>query len=97
MAQNNLTIEDIGLWELNEAFAVQVVYCRDELGIPMDKLNVDGGSMAIGHPFGMTGSRLTGHIVENFKTENNSLELLLCVLVAVWEQQAYLSDIPLSE
>ena len=46
--QNNLKIEDIGLWELNEAFAVQVVYCRDELGIPMDKLNVDGGSIAIG-------------------------------------------------
>ena len=67
LAQNNLTIEDIGLWELNEAFAVQVVYCRDELGIPMDKLNVDGGSIAIGHPFGMTGSRLTGHIVRELQ------------------------------
>ena len=58
-----LSIDDIDLWELNEAFAVQVVYCRDELGIPMDKLNVDGGSIAIGHPFGMTGSRLTGHMI----------------------------------
>jgi len=55
-----LKIEDIDVWELNEAFAVQVVYCRDRLGIPMEKLNVNGGSIAIGHPFGMTGSRMTG-------------------------------------
>lgn len=53
-------MEDIDIWELNEAFAVQVVYCRDRLGIPMEKLNVNGGSIAIGHPFGMTGSRMTG-------------------------------------
>jgi acetyl-CoA C-acetyltransferase len=56
-----LKIDDIGLWELNEAFAVQVVYCRDKLGIPMDKLNVDGGAISIGHPYGMSGARLTGH------------------------------------
>ncbi|MBI1737447.1 MAG: acetyl-CoA C-acyltransferase [Candidatus Rokubacteria bacterium] len=56
-----LKIDDIGLWELNEAFAVQVVYCRDKLGIPMDRLNVDGGAIAIGHPYGMSGSRLVGH------------------------------------
>ena len=56
-----LTVEDIGLWELNEAFAVQVLYCRDRLGIPDDRLNVDGGAIAIGHPFGMSGQRLTGH------------------------------------
>jgi acetyl-CoA C-acetyltransferase len=56
-----LTVEDIGLWELNEAFAVQVLYCRDKLGIPDDRLNVDGGAIAIGHPFGMSGQRLTGH------------------------------------
>jgi acetyl-CoA C-acetyltransferase len=56
-------MDDIDLWELNEAFAVQVVYCRDRLGIPMEKLNVNGGSIAIGHPFGMTGARLTGHIL----------------------------------
>ncbi len=55
-----LSIDDIDLWELNEAFAVQVVYCRDQLSIPMDKLNVNGGAISIGHPFGMTGSRLTG-------------------------------------
>jgi len=56
-----LTIDDIGLWELNEAFAVQVIYCRDKLGIPNDRLNVDGGSIAVGHPYGVTGSRLVGH------------------------------------
>ena len=55
-----LSIDDIDLWELNEAFAVQVVYCRDQLAIPMEKLNVNGGAISIGHPFGMTGSRLTG-------------------------------------
>ena len=54
-------IDDIGLWELNEAFAVQVIYCRDKLGIPDDRLNVDGGAIAVGHPYGVSGSRLTGH------------------------------------
>jgi acetyl-CoA C-acetyltransferase len=57
----NLKIEDIGLWELNEAFAVQVVYCRDKLGIPNERLNVNGGGISIGHPFGMTGARCTLH------------------------------------
>ncbi|MBI2204328.1 MAG: acetyl-CoA C-acyltransferase [Candidatus Rokubacteria bacterium] len=56
-----LRMDDIGLWELNEAFAVQVVYCRDKLGIPMEKLNVDGGAISIGHPYGMSGARLVGH------------------------------------
>jgi acetyl-CoA C-acetyltransferase len=56
-----LRMDDIDLWELNEAFAVQVVYCRDRLGIPMEKLNVDGGAIAIGHPYGMSGARLVGH------------------------------------
>jgi len=80
LAQNNLTIEDIGLWDLNEAFAVQVVYCRDELGIPMDKLNVDGGSIAIGHPFGMTGSRLTGHIVRELQNREQQFGVVtMCV------------------
>ncbi len=60
LARHNLAIRDIDVWELNEAFAVQVVYCRDRLGVPMDKLNVNGGSISIGHPFGMTGSRLVG-------------------------------------
>ena len=60
-------IEDIGLWELNEAFAVQVIYCRDRLGIPDERLNVNGGSIAIGHPFGMTGSRLVGTLANEMQ------------------------------
>ncbi|RQQ31054.1 acetyl-CoA C-acyltransferase [Burkholderia stagnalis] len=56
-----LKVEDIGLWELNEAFAVQVLYCRDTLGIPEDRLNVNGGAIAVGHPYGVSGARLTGH------------------------------------
>jgi acetyl-CoA C-acetyltransferase len=56
-----LKIDDVGLWELNEAFAVQVVYCRDRLGIPLDRLNVDGGAISIGHPYGMSGARMVGH------------------------------------
>jgi acetyl-CoA acetyltransferase family protein len=60
LRRHGLHADDIALWELNEAFASQVIYCRDRLGIPMDRLNVNGGSIAIGHPFGMTGSRLVG-------------------------------------
>ncbi|MFZ6800217.1 acetyl-CoA C-acyltransferase [Undibacterium sp. Di24W] len=56
-----LTVDDIGLWELNEAFAVQVLYCSDKLGIPMERLNVNGGAIAVGHPYGVSGARLTGH------------------------------------
>ena len=56
-----MKVDDIGLWELNEAFAVQVIYCRDKLGIPDDRLNVDGGAIAVGHPYGVSGARLTGH------------------------------------
>jgi len=65
--KHGLRVADIDLWELNEAFASQVVYCRDRLGIPMDRLNVNGGSIAIGHPFGMTGSRLVGTIANEMK------------------------------
>jgi len=61
LERQGLKIDDIGLWELNEAFASQVIYCRDRLGIPNDRLNVDGGSIAIGHPYGMSGARMTGH------------------------------------
>ena len=61
LKQHGLSISDIGLWEINEAFATQVIYCRDKLGIPNDRLNVNGGAIAVGHPFGMTGSRLVGH------------------------------------
>jgi acetyl-CoA C-acetyltransferase len=62
LARHGLDTADIDLWELNEAFASQVLYCRDRLGIPQERLNVDGGSISIGHPFGMSGSRMTGHI-----------------------------------
>ena len=61
LARAGLKIDDIGLWELNEAFAVQVLYCRDRLGIPHDRLNVNGGAIAIGHPYGMSGARMVGH------------------------------------
>ena len=63
LKRHGLTVGDIGLWELNEAFAVQVLYCRDKLGIPAERLNVNGGAISIGHPFGMSGSRLTGHVL----------------------------------
>ena len=62
-----LSVEDIDLWELNEAFASQCVYCRDQLGIDNDRYNVNGGSIAIGHPFGMTGSRLVGHALRELR------------------------------
>ncbi len=68
LAQAGLTVDDIGIWELNEAFASQVLYCRDTLGIPDDKLNVSGGAISIGHPYGMTGARSTGHILLEGKT-----------------------------
>ncbi|HEX4880964.1 MAG TPA: acetyl-CoA C-acyltransferase, partial [Porticoccaceae bacterium] len=61
LKQHGLKIDDIGVWELNEAFAVQVIYCRDRLGIPNERLNINGGAIAIGHPYGMSGARLTGH------------------------------------
>ncbi|MEZ5810120.1 MAG: acetyl-CoA C-acyltransferase [Rhizobiaceae bacterium] len=61
LERHGLKVDDIGLWELNEAFAVQVIYCRDKLGIDPDKLNVDGGAIAVGHPYGMSGARLAGH------------------------------------
>jgi acetyl-CoA acetyltransferase family protein len=61
LERTGVKMDDIGLWELNEAFAVQVIYCRDRLGIPQEKLNVDGGAVSIGHPYGMSGARMTGH------------------------------------
>jgi acetyl-CoA C-acetyltransferase len=63
LKRHGLSIDDIGIWELNEAFACQVLYCRDRLGIPNDRLNVSGGAIAIGHPYGMSGARMTGHIL----------------------------------
>ncbi|MFL5521489.1 MAG: acetyl-CoA C-acyltransferase [Gemmatimonadales bacterium] len=63
LARNGLKVDDIGLWELNEAFASQSIYCKDKLGIPAERLNVNGGAISIGHPFGMTGARLAGHVL----------------------------------
>ena len=76
----NLSMNDIDIWELNEAFAVQVVYCRDKLGIPMEKLNLDGGSISIGHPFGMTGSRQVGHIVRQLHSHDKQFGVVtMCI------------------
>ena len=73
-------IEDIGLWELNEAFAVQVIYCRDKLGIPDDRLNVNGGSIAVGHPYGVTGSRLIGHaLIEGKRRGVKYVVVTMCI------------------
>jgi len=63
LARHGLTVQDIDLWEMNEAFASQALYCQRRLGIPSERLNVNGGAIAIGHPFGMTGARLVGHLL----------------------------------
>jgi acetyl-CoA C-acetyltransferase len=73
LKQHGLKIDDIDLWELNEAFACQVVYCRDRLGIPHDKLNVNGGAISIGHPYGMSGARMVGHALIEGKRRNAKL------------------------
>ena len=76
----SLKMDDIGLWELNEAFAVQVLYCRDHLGIPNDLLNVDGGSVSIGHPYGMSGARMTGHaLIEGRRRGVKYVVVTMCV------------------
>ena len=63
LARHGLTVDDIGIWELNEAFAVQALYCRDKLGIDPARFNVDGGAISVGHPYGMSGARMTGHLL----------------------------------
>ena len=80
LQRTGLKIADIGLWELNEAFAVQVIYCRDKLGIPNDRLNVDGGAIAVGHPYGVTGSRLVGHaLIEGKRRGVKYVVVTMCV------------------
>ena len=80
LKKNNLKMDDIGLWELNEAFAVQVIYCRDKLGIPNENLNVNGGSISIGHPYGMSGARLVGHaLMEGKRRKVKYAVVTMCI------------------
>jgi acetyl-CoA C-acetyltransferase len=80
LERTGVRMEDIGLWELNEAFAVQVIYCRDRLGIPNDILNVDGGGIAVGHPFGMSGARLVGHaLIEGKRRGVRYVVVTMCI------------------
>ena len=80
LERNNLKMDDIGLWELNEAFAVQVIYCRDKLGIPNELLNVNGGAISIGHPYGMSGARMVGHaLIEGKRRGAKYVVCTMCV------------------
>jgi acetyl-CoA C-acetyltransferase len=80
LARNKLTMDDIGLWEINEAFAVQVLYCAQKLGIPEDRLNVNGGAISIGHPYGMSGTRMVMHgLIEGKRRGVKYVVISMCI------------------
>ena len=80
LAKHNLTVNEIDLWELNEAFASPVLYCRDRLGIDPDKMNVNGGAISIGHPYGMSGARMTSHaLIEGKRRGIRYVVVTMCV------------------
>jgi acetyl-CoA C-acetyltransferase len=80
LKRHGLSVDDIDLWELNEAFASQALYCREQLGIDPEKCNVNGGSISIGHPFGMTGARMTGHLLLEGRRRGSKLGVVtMCI------------------
>jgi acetyl-CoA C-acetyltransferase len=80
LERTGINLDDVGLWELNEAFAVQVIYCRDKLGIPGDRLNVNGGAIAVGHPYGVSGARLVGHaLIEGRRRGVKYIVATMCI------------------
>jgi acetyl-CoA C-acetyltransferase len=80
LQQAGKSVTSIDLWELNEAFAVQVLYCRDHIGIPHDRLNVNGGAIALGHPYGMSGARLVGHaLIEGKRRKAKFVVVTMCI------------------